>query len=66
MKNDILFLEFFCGLFFVNFMWTEFCRFDQISILIIGFYNHKEIKTMVQFFARIVKGLLIHKKGLFL
>ena len=38
MKNDILFLDLFVDLFFKNFMSTEFCRFDQISILIIAFY----------------------------
>ena len=57
MKN-ILFLDFFVDLFFVNFMRTEFCKFDQIPILIIAFYNHKEVKTMVQFFAKNVEGLL--------
>ena len=58
MKNDILFLDFFVDLFFVNFVRSEFCKFDEISILIIAFYNHKEVKTMVQFFAKIVEGLL--------
>ena len=58
MKNDILFLDFFVDLFFVNFVRSEVCKFDEISILIIAFYNHKEVKTTVQFFAKIVEGLL--------
>ena len=58
MKNDFLFLDFFVDLFFVNFMRTEFCKFDQNSILMTAFYNHKEDKTLVQLFAKIVKGLL--------
>ena len=33
MKNDILFLDFFVDLFFVNFMRSEFCKFDEIPIL---------------------------------
>ena len=57
MKNDFLFLEFFVNLFFVNFMRTEYCKFDQISILIIAFYNQKEVETIVQFFAKIVKRI---------
>ena len=52
------FLIFFVDLFFVNFMRTEFCKFDQVSILIIAFYNHKKVTTTVQFFTKIVKGLL--------
>ena len=31
MKNDFFSLDFFMHLFFVNFMRTEFCKFDQIS-----------------------------------
>ena len=31
MKNDFVFLDFFVDLFFVNFMRTEFWKFDQIS-----------------------------------
>ena len=38
-------------------MRTEFCKFDQISILIIAFYNQKEVETIVQFFAKIVKRI---------
>ena len=49
--NDTPLLDFFVDLFFVNFMRTEFCKFDQISILIIDFHNHKEVKTTFQFFA---------------
>ena len=47
MKNDFLFLDFFVNLFFVNFMRTEYSKFDQISILIIAFYNQKEVETIV-------------------
>ena len=36
-------------------MRTEFCKLDEISILIIAFYNHREVKTMVLFFAKLLK-----------
>ena len=31
MKNDFFFLNFVVDLFFVNFMRTKICKFDQIS-----------------------------------
>ena len=55
MKNDFFFLDFFVDLFFVNFMRTKFCKFDQTSILITAFYNHKEDKTLVQFLQKLLK-----------